>query len=187
VSTSRSVRTCSGSSYSFYKAPSVIASSTQRGFTCSDVNDYSRCLHVVATSSVVAAGRAFFGCSNMTGVELENQDDWTCPFTGAVLQTSFDSLPLFLPLLYCVSPRSSTILTCICPPSCSHLGLASSAIAGSHWEQRLLEQELMAPIVNTVMKISPMTLAMFADSGWYDVDYSQADQFATGVCSSGVR
>jgi hypothetical protein len=53
--------------------------------------------------------------------------------------------------------------------------------AGSHWEQRVAEQELMAPIVNAVMKVSPMTLALLADSGWYDVDYTKADEFATGV------
>jgi hypothetical protein len=46
---------------------------------------------------------------------------------------------------------------------------------GSHWEQRVLQNELMSPVVTTgVTHISPITLALLEDSGWYTPDYSKA-------------
>ena len=58
-------------------------------------------------------------------------------------------------------------------------------VAGSHWEQRILQTELMAPIVTgSTVHISPMTLAAFEDSGWYTADYSQAASYVRGkVCA----
>ena len=45
----------------------------------------------------------------------------------------------------------------------------------SHFEARLIADELMiSTAVSFTQRISPMTLAVFEDSGWYQVDYSQA-------------
>jgi Leishmanolysin len=53
---------------------------------------------------------------------------------------------------------------------------------GSHWEQRILQTEIMQPVVTTgKIHVSPMTLALFEDSGWYSADYSQAGRYAQGL------
>jgi hypothetical protein len=45
----------------------------------------------------------------------------------------------------------------------------------SHFEARLIADELMiSTAVSFTQRISPMTLAVFEDSGWYQVDYSKA-------------
>lgn len=49
---------------------------------------------------------------------------------------------------------------------------------GDHWERRLFKTDLMNPIIDGdatfSSRISTMTLAYFADSGWYQVDLSKA-------------
>ena len=48
---------------------------------------------------------------------------------------------------------------------------------GDHWERRLFKNDLMNPIVDGLEfnpRISTLTLAFFADSGWYQVDLSRA-------------
>ena len=73
-----------------------------------------------------------------------------------------------------------------------------SPIQGSHWEQRVLDTELMSSYREHVMLLSNITLAALEDTGWYKVDYSGADvwrknydygfnqgcAFATGSCSA---
>ena len=49
---------------------------------------------------------------------------------------------------------------------------------GDHWERRLFSSDLMNPVVDDLeysTRISTLTLAYFADSGWYQVDLSNAD------------
>jgi len=49
---------------------------------------------------------------------------------------------------------------------------------GDHWERRLFSSDVMNPIVDDIeysTRISTLTLAYFADSGWYQVDLSNAD------------
>ena len=53
---------------------------------------------------------------------------------------------------------------------------------GSHWERRLFQNDLMNPMVDSVEYspfISTITLAYFADSGWYQVDLSMAELAAS--------
>jgi hypothetical protein len=53
---------------------------------------------------------------------------------------------------------------------------------GDHWERRLFSSDLMNPVIDDVeysTRISTLTLAYFADSGWYQVDLSNA-QVAAG-------
>ncbi len=48
-----------------------------------------------------------------------------------------------------------------------------------HWERRLFKGDLMNPIidsVNSVTRISPLTLAYFMDSGWYLVNVGRATE-----------
>lgn len=52
------------------------------------------------------------------------------------------------------------------------------SIVGSHWEQRIFMNELMAPVLIAGMPdpfLSVVTLALFEDSGWYQPDYNLAD------------
>ena len=49
---------------------------------------------------------------------------------------------------------------------------------GDHWERRLFSSDLMNPIIGELeftTRISTLTLAYFADSGWYQVDLSRAE------------
>ncbi|XP_076888292.1 uncharacterized protein LOC143538675 [Bidens hawaiensis] len=65
--------------------------------------------------------------------------------------------------------------------------------SGSHWEKRLLMNEIMTGSVDTRSVVSKMTLALFEDSGWYEANYSMADrldwghnqgtEFVTGPCN----
>jgi leishmanolysin-like peptidase len=56
------------------------------------------------------------------------------------------------------------------------------AIVGSHWEQRAFNGEVMAPVGGGMAPyLSRVTLALFRDSGWYQVNFSQADVLTKGV------
>ena len=50
---------------------------------------------------------------------------------------------------------------------------------GDHWERRLFSSDLMNPVVSDDVqystRISTLTMAYFADSGWYQVDLSNAE------------
>ncbi|KAL2894658.1 Leishmanolysin-like peptidase [Bienertia sinuspersici] len=52
--------------------------------------------------------------------------------------------------------------------------------AGSHWEKRLLMNEIMTGSVDTRSVVSTMTLALLEDSGWYKANYSMADHLDWG-------
>ena len=51
---------------------------------------------------------------------------------------------------------------------------------GSHWEKRLLMNEIMTGSVDTRSVVSPMTLALLEDSGWYRANMSMAEQLDWG-------
>ena len=53
-------------------------------------------------------------------------------------------------------------------------------LAGSHWEKRLLMNEIMTGSVDTRSVVSKMTLALLEDSGWYKANYSMADRLDWG-------
>ncbi|RCN38978.1 hypothetical protein ANCCAN_15109 [Ancylostoma caninum] len=46
-----------------------------------------------------------------------------------------------------------------------------SGTSGSHWEKRVFENEAMSGVATQVYAVSRLTLALFEDSGWYQVDY----------------
>ncbi|GAB2291324.1 hypothetical protein Dimus_025582 [Dionaea muscipula] len=52
--------------------------------------------------------------------------------------------------------------------------------SGSHWEKRLLMNEIMTGSVDTRSVVSTMTLALLEDSGWYKANYSMSDRFDWG-------
>ncbi|KAK1436551.1 hypothetical protein QVD17_02332 [Tagetes erecta] len=52
--------------------------------------------------------------------------------------------------------------------------------SGSHWEKRLLMNEIMTGSVGTQSVVSKMTLALLEDSGWYEANYSMADRLDWG-------
>eukprot|EP00594_Rhizosolenia_setigera_P015274 CAMPEP_0178973084 /NCGR_PEP_ID=MMETSP0789-20121207/21487_1 /TAXON_ID=3005 /ORGANISM="Rhizosolenia setigera, Strain CCMP 1694" /LENGTH=1065 /DNA_ID=CAMNT_0020660833 /DNA_START=23 /DNA_END=3220 /DNA_ORIENTATION=+ len=52
---------------------------------------------------------------------------------------------------------------------------------GEHWNRRLFRDELLNPVVDGIsysVRVSPITLAYFKDSGWYHVEVSQASNGA---------
>eukprot|EP01116_Phalansterium_solitarium_P003362 TRINITY_DN1417_c0_g1_i10.p1 TRINITY_DN1417_c0_g1~~TRINITY_DN1417_c0_g1_i10.p1 ORF type:complete len:329 (+),score=70.70 TRINITY_DN1417_c0_g1_i10:27-989(+) len=51
---------------------------------------------------------------------------------------------------------------------------------GSHWEMCQVGEEYMAGFSNPLMPISKLTLALFEDSGFYTVNYSNAEPLAWG-------
>ena len=53
-------------------------------------------------------------------------------------------------------------------------------VQGSHWEARTLAGDYMAAYSFSGAKISPITLAVFEDSGWYTVAYSNGDKWVKG-------
>lgn len=54
--------------------------------------------------------------------------------------------------------------------------------AGSHWESRLFRDEYMTAAASPGPRVlSAITLALFADSGWYVVDGSQAEPLLWGL------
>ncbi|XP_009365609.2 leishmanolysin [Pyrus x bretschneideri] len=52
--------------------------------------------------------------------------------------------------------------------------------SGSHWEKRLLMNEIMTGSVDTRSVVSKMTLALLEDSGWYQANYSMAENLDWG-------
>jgi hypothetical protein len=53
--------------------------------------------------------------------------------------------------------------------------------SGSHWEKRLFKPDYMTGVLETTgTVISPLTLAFLSDTGWYTVDYSNAQQMTYG-------
>ncbi|KAI3965304.1 hypothetical protein MKW92_002813 [Papaver armeniacum] len=53
--------------------------------------------------------------------------------------------------------------------------------SGSHWEKRLLMNEIMTGSVDTRSVVSRMTLALLEDSGWYKANYRS--EFVTYPCN----
>jgi leishmanolysin-like peptidase len=51
---------------------------------------------------------------------------------------------------------------------------------GSHWEERLFEPEFMTPVDSYRNVFSALTLAFFADSGWYRVNTSTSEMLHFG-------
>lgn len=56
----------------------------------------------------------------------------------------------------------------------------SAGTAGSHWEKRLFMNEFMTGTASLNSIYSEVTLALFEDSGWYQVNYASAEKLAWG-------
>jgi len=85
---------------------------------------------ILTTPRVTETARKYFNCSNITGLELENEG----------------------------GPESK----------------------GSHWERRVLGNELMTSSIDKDPRLSSFTLALLEDSGWYKANYSVADSLVFG-------
>nr|CDJ95402.1 Peptidase M8 domain containing protein [Haemonchus contortus] len=55
-----------------------------------------------------------------------------------------------------------------------------SLAPGNHWEKRVFENELLSSTATQVFALSRLTLALFEDSGWYRVNYVQAEDMEWG-------
>ena len=62
---------------------------------------------------------------------------------------------------------------------------------GDHWERRLFKTDLMNPLIDDNLEFNPrfstITLAYFADSGWYQVDLSRASLAAGWGRAAGCK
>jgi len=67
-------------------------------------------------------------------------------------------------------------------PLSTHQGQSAFSCIGDHWERRLFKTDLMNPLVDDNIEFNPrfstITLAYFADSGWYQVDLSRTSMAA---------
>ena len=52
---------------------------------------------------------------------------------------------------------------------------------GSHWEARLFKDAHMAAFSTHTPFLTPITLALFEDSGWYKANYSMSTALQPGV------
>ena len=59
----------------------ITFSSTPRDYPCNDIRSPLNCPRFISTPKVVEAGRTFFGCNDLPGVELENNES-ACFFIG---------------------------------------------------------------------------------------------------------
>jgi hypothetical protein len=55
-----------------------------------------------------------------------------------------------------------------------------SGSAGSHWEKRIVWNELMSPSLLGESLLSRLTAALLQDSGWYEVDVTYTETFTWG-------
>ena len=55
------------------------------------------------------------------------------------------------------------------------------SVIGSHWEARLFMDATMAAFISHNPFMTPVTLALFEDSGWYRANYSMATPLQSGV------
>lgn len=55
-------------------------------------------------------------------------------------------------------------------------------LESAHWEERWARNEMMAASVDAdeATYTSPMTLALFEDSGWYSVNYTMSSTMVKG-------
>jgi hypothetical protein len=56
----------------------------------------------------------------------------------------------------------------------------SAGTAGSHWEKRIFNNEYMTGSDSNFPIYSNITLALFYDSGWYDIEWSKAQELVWG-------
>ena len=58
----------------------------------------------------------------------------------------------------------------------------TGAVFNSHWKERLIDGDYMTGIVtHTKRYVSPLTFALFEDSGWYQMDYSMTSKLVPGA------
>ncbi|MCP5020067.1 MAG: hypothetical protein GY938_32990, partial [Ketobacter sp.] len=55
-----------------------------------------------------------------------------------------------------------------------------SGSAGSHWEKTHSGNELMTAQLTSHSVLSPLTLKLMQDSGWYNIDFDQAEKYYWG-------
>lgn len=104
----------------------------------------------IITPSVRQVVRNHFDCQNLTGAELESS---TFVFESTLGDSS--------------DPQNQG----------SVIDDGGVSCIGDHWQRRLFRADLMNPVVDDVpfsLRISPLTLAYFADSGWYKVNLSRS-------------
>ena len=104
----------------------------------------------VVTPTVRRVARNMFGCQTLLGAELQSGEG-----QGTYIQRDEDSA------------------------NNEKFQLSPGECIGDHWQRVLFRNDLLNPVIDDVphsLYISPLTLAYFKDSGWYDINY---DRIAT--------
>ncbi|KAK7378689.1 hypothetical protein VNO80_04135 [Phaseolus coccineus] len=129
------------------------------------------------------------------------RDQWGCAIAGHVnvaprhltaeVQTLLSATPIHEVSERVMDEKIGRMVTCVVlPRNFAGLELEGDGgdvahqfddwLAGSHWEKRLLMNEIMTGSVDTRSVVSKMTLTLLEDSGWYKANYSMADQLDWG-------
>lgn len=117
----------------------------------------------VVTPTVKTVARNQFNCQSMTGARLENQptNDGNC------FGSHWEAVSVYVVVLFFTESEFCDIFECI---HCSNIILPCRCI---HILKRLFASDLLSAIaLQTEQYVTPMTLALLEDSGWYKPDYS---------------
>eukprot|EP01132_Coremiostelium_polycephalum_P000517 gene517-652_t len=58
--------------------------------------------------------------------------------------------------------------------------IGGAGTVGSHWEKRVVGEEIMLGFIDPVLPFTNLTLSLLEDTGWYTIDYSNADPLMWG-------
>jgi len=158
-------------------------------YTCSTDGE-----HVSASWTSRGSYIYFFPQGLITNVNRRGLNDCKCPFTSPQDGESLSNSDLSNCLNYsnCVIELQTPKVVAAaqsyygCPES-TGAELESNqefdcSILSSHWSFRNTNTEIMTPVSSTSISfISPMTMAFFEDSGWYQMDYTMGTTLVRGA------
>jgi hypothetical protein len=118
-------------------------------------------VYKIVTPNVVKAAQTQFGCNSMVNPGAGGDCSLQCA-------SIFPQSEFFFFFLNIVHPELEDG--------------GGSGTALSHWETRLFRNEIMTGATSGDAVISPITLALFADMGWYQVvsDHSAVGELLWG-------
>jgi len=116
----------------------------------------------------------FFGERGMTDCSVQSGSTWTKPTTDCVAKLVGPAVVAAAKAHFGCDTLNGGELENYHTTPCD-------GPIGSHWEQRILRNELMGSYVQDKVLISALTLATFEDSGWYKPLYENADAWTPGV------
>jgi len=190
----------SSNSYRFFRDPDTGEPLTTRPFSTRQVT----CVDGVTRSLILPADNTmkFFQASNG-----QRYASIVTPKVRAIARNQFDcqSLEGYVHTIFLVLLRKKAELCAflakfavlrVFPERSGQLEnqpTGSDSCTGDHWDERLFYDSALSGVISPTTNIlTPMTLALFEDSGWYKANYTQAKispwglgagcDFTTGPC-----